>query len=612
MNSSAKRSLVAAVQHYFSLPPEEAETVLAELEPVVCRGGEWLFKQGDAADCMYLLARGRLQVWMAPTDGDDGEDNLIAEVGPGEMIGEVGMLTGGERSAGLRAVRSSLLLKMGSAAFDRLVQRHPPLMRRVAGGIAERLRERTAGRSSVNRRFSTIALMPLDSGPSAQVLASRLRELLRPHGTVLVLEAGQLQALGAPPLPGSAREELSPAMIEWLAAREAEHRFVLYVADPLDGAWSDVAMQHADLVLLVADAAAGAALRPWERAAFATPAGATARRALVLNHAGAPAKLSGTAAWLEDREPDFHLHVRSAVPGDTERLARIIAGTSLGLVLGGGAARGFAHLGVYRALVEAGMPIDWIGGSSIGAILGAGMSVSEDPALVIDRARAAFVGGKPFGDVTFPIVSFLRGRRMERLIDEYLGGQIEDLAIPFFAISSNLGNGNVQVHERGSLPRALRASASLPGVFPPTVVDRQLTVDGGILDNLPVDVMRDRPVGRIVAVDVTARRNYEVDYDVVPSPWTLLAGRMLPFAKRHRVPGTLSMLLMAMSIGTMESSLRAGQRADLLVQPSLAGYGFTDVKPFDRIVEVGYQAALRSLEDGSFKRQQHSKQGQPR
>ncbi len=612
MNSSAKRSLVTAVQRYFSLPAEEAETVLAELEPVVCRGGEWLFRQCEAADCMYLLARGRLQVWMAPANGCDGDDKLIAEVGPGEMIGEVGLLTGGERSAGLRAVRSSLLLKMSSAAFDRLVQRHPALMRRVAGGIAERLRERTAGGTTVSRKFSTIALVPLDGGPSAHALASRLRELLEPQGSVLVLAESQLDALGAPPLPATAHEELSPALVEWLAAREAEHRFVLYVADPVEGAWREVAVRHADLVLLVADAASDAALRPWERDVFGSSSGATSRRALVLNHSGRPEKLSGTAAWLEGREPDFHLHVRSGVPGDMERLARTIAGTSVGLVLGGGAARGFAHLGVYRALLEAGIPVDWIGGSSIGAILGAGMSVSEDPGLVIDRARAAFVGGKPFGDVTIPIVSFLRGRRMERLIDEYLGGTIEDLAIPLFAISSNLGDGSVQVHERGSLPRALRASASLPGIFPPVVVDRKLTVDGGILDNLPVDVMRGRPVGRIVAVDVTARRNYEVDFDVVPSPWTLLAGRMLPFARHYRVPGTMSMLMMAMSIGTMESSLRAGQRADLLVQPMLGGYGFTDVRPFDRIVEVGYQAARQSLENGSFKRQQNDNQGQTR
>jgi NTE family protein len=612
MNSSARRSLVAAVQRYFSLPPEEAETVLAELEPVVCRGGEWLFRQGESADCMYLLARGRLQVWMVPAHGRDGGDKLIAEVGPGEMIGEVGLLTGGERSAGLRAVRSSLLLKMSSAAFDRLVQRHPALMRRVAGGIAERLRERTAGGTTVSRKFSTIALMPVDGGPSAQALADRLRELLEPQGSVLVLAESQLGALGAPPLPASAHEELSPALVEWLAAREAEHRFVLYVADPVESAWREVAVRHADLVLLVADAASDAAQRPWEREVFGPQAGATSRRALILNHAGRPEKLSGTAAWLEDREPDFHLHVRSGVPGDLERLARIVAGTSVGLVLSGGAARGFAHLGVYRALLEAGIPVDWIGGSSIGAILGAEMSLSEDPGLVIDRTRAAFVGGKPFGDVTFPIVSFLRGRRMERLIDEYLGGMIEDLPIPFFAISSNLGDGNVRVHERGSLPRALRATASLPGIFPPAVVDRKLTVDGGILDNLPVDVMRDRPVGRVVAVDVTARRNYEVDYDVVPSPWKLLAGRMLPFARRYRVPGTMSMLMMAMSIGTMESSLRAGQRADLLVLPSLGGYGFTDVRPFDRIVEVGYQAARQSLEDGSFKRRQNDNQGQAR
>jgi len=127
------------------------------------------------------------------------------------------------------------------------------------------------------------------------------------------------------------------------------------------------------------------------------------------------------------------------------------------------------------------------------------------------------------------------------------------------------------------------------------VMNRQLTVDGGILDNLPVDLMRERPVGRIIAVDVTSRRSHDVDYDSVPSPWVVLGGRMLPFMKRYKVPGTVSMLLMAMSIGSMESSRKAGERADLLVTPDLGRFGFTDVRPFDRIVAAGYQAAQQAL-----------------
>jgi predicted acylesterase/phospholipase RssA len=317
----------------------------------------------------------------------------------------------------------------------------------------------------------------------------------------------------------------------------------------------------------------------------------------LLTHATQGETLSGTAAWLDPRKLDFHLHVRQGVPADMERVARVLAGRAVGLVLGGGAARGFAHLGVYRALCEAGIPVDWLGGASIGAVMAAGIATAPDPDMAIDRARKAFVDGKPFGDVTVPIISFLRGRRMERLIEAHLSGNIEDLPVPFFCVSSNLGNGSVQVHDRGSLPRSLRASVSLPGIFPPAVIDGQLSVDGGILDNLPVDLMRSRPVGRVIAVDLSSRKEYTVSYDAVPSPWRVLAGKALPLFKRHRVPSPVSLMLMAMSIGTIGSARAAGARADLLVRPPVGGFSFTDVRNFDRVVEAGYRSAQQSIAD---------------
>ena len=594
-HASTRLSLEAAVQDYFRIPPDEAALVVAELDPVVCRGGDWLFRQGDAADCMYLLARGRLQVWVDQPDGEETRPSLVGEVGPGEMVGEVGMLTGGERSAGLRAVRNSLLLRVSADTFDGLVQRHPALMRRVAGGVAERLRERTAGRAPVNRRFSAISLFPVDRGPSALQLAETLSEALARHGTSLVLTAARLRDLGAPSLPVAPGGEASPAFIDWLAERETEHRFVLLVADPDEHAWSDIALRHADLALLVADARSEPAVRPWERSFLGDASRQVARRALVLQHPGQPETLAGTAAWLDGRDLDFHLHLRSGVRGDLERLARILSGTAVGLVLGGGAARGFAHLGVYRAMAEAGTPVDWLGGSSIGAIIAAGIARYGEPIGIIDRARKAFVEGKPFGDLTLPVVSLLSGRRMERLIGEFLEGQIEDLPVPLFCVSSNLSRGSVQRHERGSLPLALRASASLPGVFPPVVIDRRLAIDGGILDNLPVDIMREKPVGRVVAVDVTSRRDHQVDYPAVPSPWRVLAGRTLPMVRRFRVPGTISMLLMALAIGTMEASREAGERADLVISPDLSKFGFTDVRPYDQIVSAGYEAGRNAI-----------------
>jgi predicted acylesterase/phospholipase RssA len=127
------------------------------------------------------------------------------------------------------------------------------------------------------------------------------------------------------------------------------------------------------------------------------------------------------------------------------------------------------------------------------------------------------------------------------------------------------------------------------------VVNGQLAIDGGILDNLPVDLMRRRPLGRVIAVDLTSRNNYQVDYETLPSPWRVLAGRFLPFARRYRVPGFMSVLLKATEIGTMADVRAAGQRADLLIRPAVSRFSLTDVRFFDEIVKVGYEDARRAI-----------------
>ena len=586
--------MLDAVRIGLAVSPESAADVAAELETVTCRGGEWLFRQGDPADGLYLLVRGRLQVWIDAPEADGSPPRLVAEVSPGETVGEIGLLSGGGRSAGIRATRDSLLLRMDAAAFDRLALRRPELTRQLAGGIATRLRDRTAGGPAARRSLRTIALLPLDDGPAVRDLVERLSVALSGRGPVRVLTALGLAEAGLE-LPRHPGEPISPAAVDWFAAQEDANRFVLYVADGGATPWSDAALRHADLVLLVGEAGRTPQRRAWEPALLERPRGPVARQALVLMHPGSPLGLLGTGAWLQDRAVDFHLHLRQGVTADFERLVRIIDGSALGMVLGGGAARGFAHLGVYKAMTEAGLAVDWVGGSSIGSVMGAAIALDLPPDEAIRRARAAFVDGKPFGDMTLPVISLLRGQRMERLIGEYLGGMIEDLPLPFFCLTSSLGSGQSRCHDRGSLPAALRASVSLPGVFPPAVIDGQLAIDGGILDNLPVDRMRGRPVGRVLAVDVTARQSYEVDYPSVPSPWTVLAGRYLPFGRRYRVPGFLSVMLKAAEIGTMAAAREAGRRADLLIRPDVSRFSLTNVKAFEAIVAAGYAAGRDAL-----------------
>jgi len=597
MHASTRQSLIQAIERAFAVSPGNAAAVLGALQPVVCRGGDWLFRQGDPGESLYLLARGRLQVWIASEEHGEVRESLVAEVAPGETVGEISLLTGGPRSASLRAVRDSLLLRMDAEAFDRLGREQPQLVRQLAGGIAIRLRDRTGGAASVRREIKTIAVLPLTGEQHAQALAARLGAALAERGPILALSPDRLAQLGAPPLPKGTHSDASAAMAEWLGEQEDQHRFVLLIADATDSTWSKLALRHADLVLLAAASSGDPATRPWERALLSGPGEPVARRALLLTHEGGAGMLSGTGAWLAGRDLSYHLHLRSGVPADLARIARVLTGEALGLVLGGGAARGFAHIGAYRAMVEAGVPIDWVGGTSIGAIMGAPIAQGLSPDEVASTARLAFVKGRPFGDLTLPVLSLLRGRRMERLIAEHLVGDIEDLPVPFFCVSSNLGQGRPHIHTRGSLVTALRASVSLPGVFPPAVVDGQLMIDGGILDNLPVDLMRRQPVGKVIAIDLTSRQSYQVEYDAVPSPWAVLAGRLLPFAKRHRVPSFMSLVLKATEIGTMATVRAAGERADLLLRPPVSRFSLTDVLSFDEIVEAGYQYTGQVLKD---------------
>jgi len=248
-------------------------------------------------------------------------------------------------------------------------------------------------------------------------------------------------------------------------------------------------------------------------------------------------------------------------------------------------------------LAEAGIPIDWTGGTSIGSIMAGVVATDQTTEAAIESARQAFVVGKPFGDITLPVTSLLRGKRMRRLLTTHLDHQIEDLPLPYFCVSANLGRGTMNIHERGSLVDATCASAALPGVMPPAVVNGELAVDGAVLNNLPVDIMQQKPVGKIIAVDFSAPVPSRVAYAQTPSPWAILRGRWLPFAPRYRIPGIASIILKSTEAGTQEAVRKHGAMADLLIDPQVRRFSMTDVKSFDQIVQAGYERANELLEN---------------
>jgi NTE family protein len=592
MNSTDQK-IRNIVESYFE--QELHPRLLAQLESQVLKGGEWLFREGDAGDSLYFLVRGRLQVWAGFDSPDPGRKaSLLGEVVPGDSVGEVGLISDKPRMAGIRAIRDSLLIRIDRAGFESLAEQHPALLMKLAANVGNLLQARTA--APVSRSLKTITLLPLTSDPQISAYCDDFCEELSAHFSVLVVSPDNLTELDSPVTQLSKDEVMPDRLRHWLSDQEDEYDFVLYQCPPGDSQWTRFAIRQSDIVMMVADASEDPATILWEPEAGAANDHSVGRRALVLLQNDRLA-IKNTLHWLEDRQLDFHLHMEKGRKKDVQRAVRVVTGTATGLVMGGGAARGLAALGVFKALIEAGIEIDWIGGTSIGSIMAGGVAAGWTPDQAIENSRLSFKIGKPFSDFTFPVVSLLRGNRMKRLLYQYLDYQIEDLALPYFCVSTNLGRGIKNIHEDGSLVNAIRASAAMPGVLPPAVVNGELAVDGAVLNNLPVDIMHQKPVGRIIAIDFSAPVPSKVDYEETPSPWAILRGRWLPFSRRHRVPGLTSIILKSTEAGTQDQVRRNGAMADLLIDPQVRRFGMTDVKSFDLIVQAGYDRTREMLED---------------
>ena len=596
----------------FGLDPERHGDLVQAMQPVELRGGEWLFKQGDPADSLYFLVRGRLQAWLQ--DGDD-RGRLLNEIAAGEAVGEVGLLTDAPRSAGVRARRDSLLFRIDRSALDELARSHPEMVMQISASVAHRLARNTQRRHT-RPAPRTLALVTLEHEPELMTWIERLASDLCKDGQGQVISPANLETLAPPGTVNAGIDNNGspgPALKQWLAEQEEQFERLVFLVSPEQAGWNDYALRQADQVVYLAPASADSSLRSIESMAIDSESAPDACNSLlVLRHGAGTTTISGTARWLESRPGARPLHVRADIAADHERLVRLLTGRAVGLVLSGGAVRGLAHLGVIKAMEELGIPVDWVGGTSMGAVMAACSAMGWDSDEAIAQARIAFVEGRPLSDYTLPLLSLMRGKRMERLIQRFFPSRIEDLPIPFFAISANLNTGDTNVHESGPVWRALCASASLPGLFPPAVHERELTIDGAVVNNLPVDVMQQRLVGEVIAVNLGAHRQRKVDFDEAPSPWAVLGGLIWPFGRRKKVPSVASMMLKAIELGTRKRVQELSERADLLICPPIQRFNMIDVNQYDDLVQTGYESGLETLQTWLGEKEDQAGDHQPK
>ncbi len=577
--------------NFGSLDEQVLRDLAALLELQFVPGGSIVYREGDQANTMFFLISGRLRV---SRRSKDGELLLYNEIRSGESVGEAGLILQQPRVADITALRDSTLAMLSRADFERVLSLHPlPLNQVFARAIYNHLRHASP---AVERRSARIfVVVPVSPGTHTGEVAKSLTRAFAQIGPAHHVAPEAERSIDPNETTGGFGRDLYDDL-------EERFDFLVYEADGNSTSWARRAFRQADQVIYVGEPDAAQTVGELECWLRTEPGFEMKRQHLVVQHPAQTSVPAPTGRWMHGRTLERVYPVRAGNQADFARLARFLTGTATGVVLGGGGARGFAHLGVLRALEHAGIVVDLIGGNSMGALIGAQYACDVPLDDIRERTvRFARGGERP----TIPVISIVSGRRVERDLQRMFGEREVDATWrPFFAAACNLSRACTTVQDSGPLWRAVLASNSPVGLFPPVLHNGDLLVDGAILENVPVAAMRARlgtPLeqrhgnGTIIAIDVDVRDYMGVD----PAQLRLSVRRTIQsFFQRGApcAPGIGDILYRASHIGGLHQRARTIELSDHYLEPPVASFPLMAYKRAEKIVEVGYRYASEEIE----------------
>lgn len=587
-------SFLAATEFFGLLPPESLKELASKFETLSILSGETLIKEGEKGDCLFLVISGRLRTLK---HGQDQEDAILNEIGNGELIGELALLTQAPRAATVIAIRDSLLLKLSQQSFEAFIQAKPLQMMPIVRSAITRILHS----KEIRYGLSTIAIGPAGNNERFKEFAAEFAKELSKYGSTLYLDKEQLQAL----LPkehyagfvGAERNDY--LLINWLSKQESQYNYIVYVTDDDYSPWTQRCIRQADRILLICDTHREKLLNQIEQEIFKQKKSSRKYVDLILLHQTRTVAAGSTKSWLALRKVNGHHHLEKNSLTDLHRLIRIVTGKSIALVLAGGGARALTYIGIYKALNELGIPIDMVAGTSFGALMGCYIAMNFPPEYIIQNMKKYILDNKKLFSYTMPILSFNSGQSLTESIQAVSGKDncIEDIWKYFFCIICNLSAGVMDVRRKGLVWKALRATVSLPAIFPPiSNEDGQLLVDGSVLNNLPVDVMkRVGNPGQIIAVSTSIGTKKRVDIpDGIMSGWHLLLDRYL---KHHTVsyPSIYEIILSSIVAASKQHEQAMIAEANYSIKINTHGLGLFDYQGLEKLIDIGYQAAMKEL-----------------
>jgi len=581
--------------------PARAE-MESSLEWTLLRAGETLFREGDPGEALYLVVSGRIRLVQAPEIGEedspDGKlERSLVELGKGETLGEMALLTHEPRSATAYAIRDTQLARLDRASFDRIVAAHPQKMLGLfVGQMAKRLRQQNRGRKPERKPPVSIAVI-VDS-PLARAFAGQLTKALSAFGSTLHLNRTDVTSSG-PAHRAIDPDAAEARLLSWLNEQETLYQHVVYETDAQEDPWTVRCLRQADIVFLAVAAEQDPSSTGAKLQALIQCAERKVQSSLVLLHSKSSSAPTNTRVWLGATGAGAHWHIRADCVEDVGRVARSLCGRSLGLVLGGGFAFGLAHIGVTQAFRDLGIPVDYVGGTSMGAViaLARALNFSREQMLeIMDKGCAQSLKG----DYTLPIVSLLTGKKVAHSIGQYIEDRdIEDLWLPYFAISTSLVHAGMVVHTKGNILRSVLASSRAPGIFPPLGWNDEVLVDGGLVNNVPCDVMRrEMPTGTVVGVDVSTESDFSVreQFDMHLSGWKVVLRKANPLSRAPRPTSMAGIFARLVRLGGAAHNRQIRLAADVYLEPPLNGFTFRDFKCGPEMSQVAYDYTMNEMQ----------------
>lgn len=570
------------------------------LTPISVQGGETLIEQGANDSNMYILFLGRLRVSTTVREQSKVKELILAEISSGQIVGEIALLTKLPRTTTVRVVRDSILLQIDEAAFLPFQKQHPQGVIEIAKTALKRLAIKPRP-TQIGENFITLTVAPAGYSDHRPFIHQLHNEINKLKPTCLITSKFCDEHFGRSISQANFEDPDSILITSWLESMEKKYEYVIYETDNTLTAWTKRCLRQADRMIFVAEYESSRAINDIENSIYSDAKKIKPYIEIVFVHPIEQIEFEGTEHWLRDRIFNAYNHIKLNSKDHFDRYIRILTGQALGVTLNGGGARGIVHVGVLKALEELKIPIDFIGGTSMGGGVGGGYALYGLSSLI--KCIENF--GKNFRtEWTLPLIALSKGRfYSNHFYNEAKDTRIEDLWIRFFCVSANLTEEKVHIHDRGSMWIALRATASVPAVFPPIYTDEgDMLVDGGAINNMPVDIMRKMMCGgKILAVNCHKRvpsiKKKKIKHTWI-SGWKVFFQKYSPF-HREKVDYDyiLNILYESMELSFTFKQKKMEQEADFYLEVDTSNYSPSDFHRYKELIDIGYRTAMEKLPD---------------